>query len=118
MGLTAKESWDNCTNAVSGVGPITLFEASDFLVQIACEVKDFDAKRYMTPAEARRRDRCQQLAATAAAEAMRHSGLQVTEQNAHRVGVIISSAIGGIRTLENTVRVIEKNGPRRASPFT
>jgi len=118
LGLTAKESWDNCTNAVSGVGPITLFEASDFLVQIACEVKDFDAKRYMEPAEARRRDRCQQLAAAAAAEAMRHSGLQVTEQNAHRIGVIISSAIGGIGTLENSVRVIDKSGPRRASPFT
>ena len=118
MGLTAQESWTNCINGVSGVGHITLFDASDFLVQIACEVKGFDAKQFMDPSEARRRDRCQQLAATAAAEAMQHSGMQVSEHNAHRVGVIISSAIGGISTLENTVRVIDRSGPRRASPFT
>ncbi len=118
LGLTAQDSWENCIHGASGVGPITLFDASDFLVQIACEVKGFDAKQFMAPGEARRRDRCQQLAATAAAEAMQHSRLQVTEQNAHRVGVIISSAIGGIGTLENTVRVIDKSGPRRASPFT
>ena len=118
IGLTAQESWDNCINGVSGVGPITLFDTSGFLVKIACEVKGFNPTESMNSAEARRRDRCQQLAATAAAEALQHSGLQISEENEYRVGVIISSAIGGICTLENTVRVIDKSGARRASPFT
>jgi beta-ketoacyl-acyl-carrier-protein synthase II len=118
LGLTAQQSWKNCINGVSGVGPISLFDASDFLVKIACEAKDFDPKQFMTPSKVRRRDRCQQLAATAAFEAMQHSGLEISEKNAYRVGVIISSAIGGIGTLESSVRVIDKSGPRRASPFT
>ena len=118
LGLTAQESWENCINGVSGVGPITLFDASSFLVRIACEVKGFDPTQFMDSADARRRDRCQQLAAAAASEAIQHSGIQISEQNEYRVGVIISSAIGGISTLENAVRVIDRSGARRASPFT
>lgn len=118
LGLTAQESWDNCVEGVSGVGPITLFDSSEYLVQIACEVKGFDPKKYMSPANARRRDRCQQLAIAAANKALIDSGLEITENNSHRVGVVISSSIGGISTLENSVRNILNNGPRRVSPLT
>ena len=118
LGLTAQESWDNCVEGVSGVGPITLFDSSDYLGQIACEVKGFDPKKYMSPANARRRDRCQQLAIAAANEALVDSGLEITEDNSHRVGVVISSSIGGISTLENSVRQMVSNGPRRVSPLT
>ena len=118
LGLTAQESWDNCVEGVSGVGPITLFDSSEHLVQIACEVKGFDPKKYMSPANARRRDRCQQLAIAAANKALMDSGLEITEYNSHRVGVVISSSIGGISTLENSVRNMVSNGPRRVSPLT
>lgn len=118
LGLTAQESWDNCVEGISGVGPITLFDSSEYLVQIACEVKGFDPKKYMSPANARRRDRCQQLAIAAANKALIDSGLEITEYNSHRVGVVISSSIGGISTLENSVRNMVSNGPRRVSPLT
>ena len=118
LGLTAQESWDNCVEGVSGVGPITLFDSSEYLVQIACEVKGFDPKKYMSPANARRRDRCQQLAIAAANKALVDSGLEITEYNSHRIGVVISSSIGGISTLENSVRNMVSNGPRRVSPLT
>ena len=118
IGLTPQESWNNCVEGVSGVGPITLFDASDYLVQIACEVKDFDPKKLMSPANARRRDRCQQLAVAAAHQALVDSGLEINEDNSHRVGVVISSSIGGISTLENSVRQMVSNGPRRVSPLT
>ena len=101
LGLTAQESWDNCVEGVSGVGPITLFDSSDYLVQIACEVKGFDPKKYMSPANARRRDRCQQLAIAAANQALVDSGLETTEDNSHRVGVVISSSISS-----NTILLI------------
>jgi len=118
IGLTAQESWENCTNGISGVAPITLFDSSDFLVQIACEVKDFDPKKYMSPANARRRDRCQQLAVAAGKQALEDSGLEVHEENADRIGVIISSSIGGISSLDDSVRHMVSHGPRRVSPLT
>lgn len=118
LGLTVHETWDNCLNGVSGVGPITLFDSSDHLVQIACEVKNFDPKSYMTSAEARRRDRCQQLATAAAKEALAQSNLEIGEENSDRVGVTVSSAIGGLSTLERSTRTIMASGPRRVSPFT
>lgn len=117
LGLTTKETWENCINGVSGVAPITLFDASDWLVGIACEVKGFDAGQYMRPAEARRRDRFEQFASAAAQETVKHCGLEITEENADRVGVIVSSAIGGIIALENAVRTLIDSGPRRLSPF-
>ena len=70
LGLSAQDSWDNCVEGVSGVAPITLFDSSEFLVQIACEVKGFDPKEHMSPANARRRDRCQQLAVAAGKQAI------------------------------------------------
>ena len=88
IGLSAQESWNNCVEGVSGVAPITLFDSSDFLVQIACEVKGFDPKEHMSPANARRRDRCQQLAVAAGKQALLDSGLEINESNANRVGAV------------------------------
>jgi 3-oxoacyl-[acyl-carrier-protein] synthase II len=104
LALTAQESWEAAVNGRSGVGPITLFDASDFLVQIAAEVKGFDPDLYMDPKEARRRDRFEQLATVAAQEALNDSGLEITEENCFRIGVVISSAIGGITSLSSTRR--------------
>ena len=117
LGLTAAESWQNAVNGISGVGPITQFDASDFLVQIAGEVKNFHAEEYMRAREARRRDRSEQLAAAAAQEAICQAGLEVNQAGAGRIGVTVSSAIGGLATFQETVNVVRDEGPRRVSPF-
>jgi beta-ketoacyl-acyl-carrier-protein synthase II len=118
LGFNVESSWEALTKGVSGAGPVTLFDASDLLVQVACEVKGFDPGRYMDAREARRRDRFEQLASAAAQEAMQHSGLEVTEANALRVGVVVSSAVGGLGSMEEGILTIEEKGPRRVSPFT
>ena len=117
LGLSAKESWQNAINGVSGVGPITLFDPTDFLVQIVCEVKDFIPKEFIPGRAARRMDRFEQMAVAAANEALAHSGLEINEENAPRVGVIVSSAIGGISSFEGGVRTVVDKGPRRVNPF-
>ncbi len=117
LGHSAQESWQNAIAGESGLGPITLFDPSDYLIKVACEVKGFDPKNYMHPREARRQDRFEQMAIAVAREAIEDSGLEITEENAGRIGVIVSSAIGGIESLQNGVLVMEKSGPRRVSPF-
>ena len=118
LGLTVAETWKNVTNGVSGVGPITLFDSSPLLVHIAAEVKGFDPANYMDAKEARRRDRFEQLTSAATKEAIQSSGLEVTEANAGRIGVMISSAIGGLTTLQDAVLIANGDNPRRVNPFT
>jgi 3-oxoacyl-[acyl-carrier-protein] synthase II len=118
LGLTAAESWQNVVNGISGVGPITQFDTSDFLVHIAAEVKNFRAEEYMQAREARRRDRSEQFAAVAAQEAILQAGLEVSAADAGRVGVTVSTAIGGVAAFEETVKVVWEEGPRRVSPFS
>ncbi|RJP49393.1 MAG: beta-ketoacyl-[acyl-carrier-protein] synthase II, partial [Anaerolineaceae bacterium] len=96
LGLSVGESWQAVVNGVSGVGPITQFDTAEYLVKIACEVKNFAPENYMDMKEARRRDRYEQLAAAAVKEALTQSALRVTEENAARIGVVISAAIGGL----------------------
>jgi beta-ketoacyl-acyl-carrier-protein synthase II len=118
LGLTVAETWKNVTAGVSGVGPITIFDSSSLLVHIAAEVKGFDPANYMDAKEARRRDRFEQLTSAAAKEAIQSSGLDVTEANAGRIGVVISSAIGGLTTLQEAVLIANNDNPRRVNPFT
>ena len=117
LGLSVRESWENAVNGVSGVGPITLFDPKNMLVKIACEVKNFQPEVYMHAREARRRDRFEQLAAAAAKEAIEQAGLEVAESESGRVGVIVSSAIGGLDSLQSAVLTVDHEGPRRVSPF-
>ena len=117
LGLSVKESWQNAINGVSGIGPITLFDSTDFLVQIACEVKNFHPEDYIPGREARRMDRYEQMGLAAAQEALAHAGLEITPDNAPRIGVIVSSAIGGIGSFEEGVNTVREKGPRRVNPF-
>ncbi len=117
LGHNVKDTWKNIVEGVSGIGPITLFDTSDYLVKIACEVKDFDPSAYMPRKEARRRDRFEQFAVVAAHEALTQAGLEITEEKAGRVGVIISAAIGGFETIQDTAFEIKDKGPRRLSPY-
>jgi len=117
LGLTVQESWTNAINGVSGVGPITLFDSSPLNVHFAAEVKGFEPDRYMDPKEARRRDRFEQLGIAAAKDAIASSGLEITESNSGRIGVLVSSAIGGLKSLQDAVITNHTEGPRRVSPF-
>src|SRR4030067_2763742 len=86
LGLSVQDTWQNTVQGVSGVGPITLFDARDYLVQIACEVKNFNPELYLSPKEARRRDRFEQLAVAAAQEAIRQARLGGGKGEAGRGG--------------------------------
>jgi 3-oxoacyl-[acyl-carrier-protein] synthase II len=117
LGLTVEESWTSAIKGVSGVGPITLFDSSPLNVHFAAEVKNFEPGKYMDVKEARRRDRFEQLGVAAARDALNSSGLEITESNSGRIGVLVSSAIGGIKSLQDAVITNHTEGPRRVSPF-
>jgi 3-oxoacyl-[acyl-carrier-protein] synthase II len=117
IGLSVQETWENTVNGISGVGPITLFDADDYLVKHACEVKEFHPEAYLDAREIRRRDRFEQFASAASKEAILQAGLEVSEKESGKVGVIISSAIGGLQATTDNLRILVDNGPRRISPF-
>jgi 3-oxoacyl-[acyl-carrier-protein] synthase II len=117
LGHNVEDTWNNIINGVSGVAPITLFDATDFLVKVACEVKDFEVTDFLSAREARRLDRFEQYALIAAQQAMEQSGLEITPENAARVGVIVSSAIGGFQSLQDASIQLPEEGPRKVSPF-
>jgi beta-ketoacyl-acyl-carrier-protein synthase II len=117
LGLNVAESWRNVVNGVSGVAPMTLFDHSNLQVHIACEVKGFQPENYMDSKEARRRDRFEQLATAAADAAIKDAGLKVTEANASHIGIVISSAIGGLKSIADAVLTNDKEGPRKVNPF-
>ena len=117
LGLNVAETWANVTNGVSGVAPITLFNTAGWNVNIACEVKNFDPSQFMDPKEARRRDRFEQFGVAAAREALLASGLEINDQSAGRIGVVVSSAVGGLKSLQDAIFTLKDKGARHVSPF-
>ena len=117
LGLSVQDTWQNMIDGVSGVGPITLFDTENYLVKLACEVKNFAPEKYMEAREARRRDRFQQFASAASQEAIQQAGINLNEVEPGRVGVIVSSAIGGLEALADNIFILMEKGPRRVSPF-
>lgn len=117
VGNSVPAAWSNITAGKSGVGPITHFDASEFETRFAGEVKDFDPVAVLGRKDARRMDRITQFAVAATREAMAQSGLQVTDANRDRAGVIVGSGIGGIGTVMAEADVLREKGPRRISPF-
>jgi 3-oxoacyl-[acyl-carrier-protein] synthase II len=117
VGLTLDENWKNITGGVSGIGKIELFDPSGFPCQVAGQVKGFDPANYMPAKDARKMDRFIQLGMAASLDAFKDSGLEVTEENAERMGVYIGSGIGGITTIEKATKTLQEKGVRRVSPF-
>ncbi len=118
LGHTVEQTWTAIKDGRSGAGPITHFNASDLLVQIAAEVKDWDPASVMPAKEVRRRDRFQQFILAAAKEAAEQAGFTVTDANRHRSGAILGSAVGGVESYYEQAQVLfETKDPRRITPF-
>jgi 3-oxoacyl-[acyl-carrier-protein] synthase II len=117
VGNTVTEAWNNIIAGKSGIGRITRFDASNFAAQIAGEVKDFDVSQYLSPKEARRMDTFIHYGLAAGIQAIKDSGIEVTDANAHRIGVNIGSGIGGLPMIEETQVDYAAGGPRKISPF-
>ena len=119
IGNTYKEYWANLLKGVSGAAPITLFDASNFKTQFACEIKNFDPLDHFDRKEARKMDRTGQLGIVAAREAVKHSGILDTKNlDKTRVGVIWGSGIGGLNTFETEIsNFATGNGTPRFNPF-
>ena len=119
LGNDVETTWNALINGVSGAGPITLFDASNFKTQFACEVKNFDPTQYIDRKEVRRLDRYAQLALASADQAVADANFDLETVNKDRVGVVFSAGIGGLKSFEDEVGEYFLNyekGPK-LSPF-
>ncbi len=117
LGIGHKQTWEAVCAGRSGVGAITRFDASNHKTQIAGEVKNFRPADFMTEREVRRDDIFIHYAIASTKLALEDSGLEISDEMSHRVGVVIASGIGGTTTYCDMVRVLDDKGPGRVSPF-
>lgn len=117
VGLSVAESWENILAGKSGISPITHFDASAFSTQFGGSVKNFEASDYIPPKDIKKMDIFIHYGIAAGKQAFNDSGLEVNEENAHRIGVYIGSGIGGITGIEKGHSAFLKGGPRKISPF-
>jgi len=117
VGLTVKESWANILAGNSGIGPITHFDVSAFSVRFGGSVWNFDPAQYIPAKDVKKMDPFVHYGVAAAKEAIADSGLEVTEENAERIGVAIGSGIGGLWGIEKGYQAYLDAGPRKISPF-
>ena len=118
IGNTVQDYWDGLVSGRNGVVPISLFDASQHACRFAAEVKNFDPTGFLEPKESKRWDRFSKFGVVAAKQALTHSGLTISEENASEIGVIIGSGVGGLLTMETQSHVLADKGPGRVSPFT
>ncbi|MDY7544956.1 beta-ketoacyl-ACP synthase II [Glaciimonas sp. CA11.2] len=117
VGNTVADAWNAVISGKSGIAAITKFDASAFSTHFAGEVKGFNVEDYMPAKDARHMDTFIHYGMAAGIQAMQDSGLEVTDENAERIGVIIGSGIGGLPLIEETHVELTNRGPRRISPF-
>ncbi len=117
VGNSVEQTWTSLVAGKGGVGLITRFDTTNHASKIAAELKDFDVSNYIDPKETRRMDLFVQYAAVAATMAMADSGLEITPENATKVGVLVGSGIGGVQTWETQHKILLEKGPNRVSPF-
>lgn len=119
LGNTPEETWENMVKGVSGAAPITLFDATNFKTQFACEVKNWNPNEWIDRKDARKMDRYAQLAMASAVQGVKDSGLDLDQVDKNRVGVIYGVGIGGIKTFEEEASYYALNNEKgpRFSPF-
>jgi 3-oxoacyl-[acyl-carrier-protein] synthase II len=117
LGIGIDPVWAKVCEGVSGVGPITKFDTTDFETKIAAEVKGFRSEDFLEPKDIKKMDIFIHYALAATRIAMNDAGLTVSERNTERVGVIIGTGLGGLSTIEKYHKVLMERGPQRISPF-
>lgn len=117
VGLNVEENWSNILAGKSGIDFLTKFDTDSYSVKFGGELKGFDVSQYIVPKEAKKMDPFIHYGIAAGAQAIKDSGLEITEENATRIGVSMGSGIGGIGSIENQHNAMLKGGPRRVSPF-
>lgn len=117
VGLNVKDSWASILAGKSGIAPLAHFDVSDFSVRFGGSIRDFDITDYISGKDAKKMDLFIHYGIAAGMQAVRDSGLEVTEENAERIGVSIGSGIGGLTGIEKGHNAFLKGGPRKISPF-
>jgi 3-oxoacyl-[acyl-carrier-protein] synthase II len=117
LGHNVNDFWASIVAGKCGIDKVTLFDAKDYSCQIGAEVRGWDPAQHMDPKEVRRNDRYTHFGFCAAKQAITDAKLDMTKEDADRVGVIIGSGIGGMWTIENQHKVLMERGPRKVSPF-
>jgi 3-oxoacyl-[acyl-carrier-protein] synthase II len=117
LGNDAESTWKNIVEGVSGIGPVTRLNADEFPAKVAAEVKEFNVENFIDRKDARKMDRFTHYAIAASLMAVKDSALEITDENAPRVGVWIGSGIGGMETFEQQHETFMNRGYRRVSPF-
>jgi 3-oxoacyl-[acyl-carrier-protein] synthase II len=117
IGKTLAEFWENCKKGASGIGPMTQIDANQLESRIAGEVDDFNPRDYLSFKDVKRMDRFTQFASAAALQAVQDSGIELDKEDNSRVGVLIGSGIGGLKTITTQQDVLREHGPKRVSPF-
>ena len=118
VGNDVAGAWSNILAGRSGIAPIERFDTRNFPTHFGGEIRKLDLEPYMSPKDARRMDAFMQYGVVAGIQAMRDSGLQVTDANAHRIGIMMGSGMGGLESIEQTYdKYLETHGPKKVSPF-
>ncbi|MYC31373.1 MAG: beta-ketoacyl-ACP synthase II [Chloroflexi bacterium] len=117
LGQSAEGFWNNLVSGISGIGPMTLCDPTDYPCRISGEVTDFDPGDHMAPRDARRMARFSQLAVAAGLQAVRDAELDMDKEDPYRVAVLIGNGNGGFPTLEENCRILASRGGMRMSPF-
>jgi 3-oxoacyl-[acyl-carrier-protein] synthase II len=117
QGIGIDAVWKKICEGVSGIGPITKFDTTGFETRIAAEVKDFRPEDFIEPKELKKMDIFIHYALAAARIALNDSGLEILEENAERIGIIVGAGLGGLTTIEKYHKVLLERGPQRITPF-
>ena len=117
LGVDLHSSWQELTRGKSGIKPISSFDASDYPVRFGGAVPEFDIEPYISSKEAKRMDGFIRYGLVAGIQAMEDAGMEITDENRHRIGVAVGSGIGGISSIEECHEVVMTKGPKRVSPF-
>ena len=117
LGLNVEDTWQRLVAGVSGIDYITLFDATNFNVKIAGEVKNFSPTDYMDPTTARYTDRFAQFGVAASMQAIEHAKLKIDDSNKYEIGILIGSGVGGLSSVLRQVEILNARGPLRVSPY-